>query len=370
MPLLSQLSAVTGRPVRRRYGPGAEQLGFYLPGLYQRKQEQDYRDEALALDEAGLDLTRLGIEEAKDQAKLSNLLGGAQVGTSGLLAAGKLKSVKDLIKNLGLQDTATTGGAVSTTAPSAPVSSYPGTSLAGPLSKIGLGFTPAAPLPGYLPGSSELVGGFPLYSEGLATGGPVAAGAAKTGLLSGMSGATIGAGLASLPIFAKTLGDYFKGQRKERRGMRESRALGAIGPTLTDFGSYQPYLEGEVEAAAGIPATAGEGSSTLQRLFGRGRFSELAQEAGYGEQLAPYQSMLSQIEQGKREGLQRFAPVARRLGLRPNVGRGDAQIGVEYWRRRREAQPTFDLDFKAGTATPIFPELEEDPYSYQNVGRP
>jgi hypothetical protein len=94
MPLLSQLSAVTGRPVRRRYGPGAEQLGLYLPGLYQRKQEQDYRDEALALDEAGLDLTRLGIEEAKDQAKLSNLLGGAQVGTSGLLAAGKLKSVE------------------------------------------------------------------------------------------------------------------------------------------------------------------------------------------------------------------------------------------------------------------------------------
>jgi hypothetical protein len=42
MPLLSQLSAVTGRPVKRRYGPAAERLGLYLPELYRRKQDEAY----------------------------------------------------------------------------------------------------------------------------------------------------------------------------------------------------------------------------------------------------------------------------------------------------------------------------------------
>jgi hypothetical protein len=358
MPLLSQLSAVTGRPVRRRYGPAAERLGVYLPELYRRQQEEEYQDElfgleeeGLGLDKEGLDLTRLGI--------LANLLGGAQVGTSGLLAARRLKSVKDLAGNLGLA-----GKAASMIPPAGLGAIYgaPSIGAGAGVGDITFSSLSGGGMGGYGFGASSVPASASATSAVPATTG--------SGIFSGASGASIGAGLASLPILAKTLGDYFKGQRQERRGARESRALGNILPTLTDFGSYQPYLQGEVEAAAGIPATAGEGSSTLQRLFGRGRFSELAQEAGYGDELKPYRSMLGQIEQGKREGLQRFAPVARRLGLRPNVGRGDAHIAQEYWKRRREAQPTFNLDFGAGTATPVFPELEEDPYSYQNVGRP
>jgi hypothetical protein len=307
-------------------------------------------------------LTRLGIEEAKDQAKLSNLLGGAQVGTSGFLAAEKLKSVKDLIKNLGVAGKA-----------------------ASMISPPGIGAIYGAPSIGAGAGAGDIS-----FSTGMLTGGVAkgygggTAGVSATGagttaagqggsLLTGASGATIGANLALLPLYAKSIGDYFNKAQKERRGKRESRALSNITPGLTDFGAYEPYLRGEVETAAGTtPSSAPEGatSETIGRLLAGGRFSGLAQEAGFGEELAPYQKMLGQIEAGKREGLQRFAPVARRMGLRPNVGRGDAHIAQEYWKRRREAQPTFDLDFGAGTATPVFPELEEDPYSYQNVGRP
>ena len=152
MALLSQFSAITGRPRRRRMGPIISARAAYLPAVRRQEIQDEATQEELGIAREGLALDYARLEDEQKEAKKAGLIGAGQLATSAGMAGLRLKESLRLPKLFGEGTTATTTATgafpASTTAMASPWETSPvllGKTGTGAGLKLGAGLTKMAP---------------------------------------------------------------------------------------------------------------------------------------------------------------------------------------------------------------------------------
>jgi len=109
MALLSQFSAITGRPRRRRYGPIVSARAAHLPDVYRQRVQEAATQEELDIAREGLGLDYARLRDEQKEAKKAGLIGVGQLATSAGLGYARIKDSLGLPKLFGGGTTATAG---------------------------------------------------------------------------------------------------------------------------------------------------------------------------------------------------------------------------------------------------------------------